>query len=336
MKTLKKLASVALIGVMAGSILTGCAAKKQEAATKTKINFPEKTISIICPFGAGGGTDLVTRALAESAKPFFSHPLVVENKTGGAGVIGLTAGMKAQPDGHTITALTIELITLPQMGLAPADFNYKNFTPIGLANIEASAITVKADSPFNTMDDFIKYAKANPSKLKVGNSGSGAIWHLAGIGLEMKTGAKLLHVPFQEGAAQATTALLGGHIDAVAVSAQEVAAHVASGKLKILGIASEKRAEAFPEVKTFKEQGIDLVISAFRGLGVPKDTPAEVTKRLQDEFGKAVKDEKLKELFKKSSLTYVPMTGEEFGKMMDQQNELFKGIIAEYKAQTAK
>ncbi len=329
MKKFKMLMGLVLAALVAVAFLPDCYAK-------AKVKYPEKTVSIICPFSAGGGTDLVSRAVAEVAKGYLNQSVIVENRTGGAGIIGLTTGMNAKPDGYTLTTLTIELITLPQMGLAPAEFTYKNFIPIGLANVEASAITVKADSPFNSMDDFIKYAKANPNKLKVGNSGTGAIWHLATIGLEMKTGAKFLHIPFQEGAAQATTALLGGHIDAVAVSAPEVAQYVAAGKLKILGIAAEKRLASFPKVKTFKEQGIDLVISCFRGFGIPKDTPAEVTKVIQADFWKAIKDPKLKGLLEKASLTYVPMTGKEFGKMMDEQNVLFKEITDQYKAQHQK
>jgi tripartite-type tricarboxylate transporter receptor subunit TctC len=168
-----------------------------------------------------------------------------------------------------------EITILPHLGTAPAD--HKLFEPIMLVNMDPAAITVSVDSPWKTLKEFLDYAKANPGKVRMGNSGPGSIWHLAAAAVEDKTGIQFNHVPYN-GAAPAVTALLGGSIEAVAVSPAEVGSHVVSGKLKILGVMSDQRPKAFPGAPTFKEQGIDLVFGTWRGLGVPKGTPEPIKK----------------------------------------------------------
>lgn len=348
-KGLRKLFSLVMVIMITASLLVGCGstkteapkasepAKSEPAKVEKKVEFPTKNISIICPYGAGGGTDAVSRAIADQAKKHFNQSVVVENKTGGAGVTGMTAGMQAKPDGYTVTMITVELVTLPQMGLAPADsFSHKNFKPIMLLNGDPSAITVKADSPWNTMDDFIKNAKANPGKVKVGNAGAGSIWHLGSLGLEKATGAKFLHVPYQTGANDAVVALLGGHIDAVAVSPAEVATHVKAGKLKILGVAADKRQELFPDVKTYKEQRIDLSIGTWRGLAVPKDTPDDIVRILQDGFTKAANEDAFKTFLKNGSLGIDVRDSKGFAEKMEKEYAMFGDIAKEYAAQNKK
>jgi tripartite-type tricarboxylate transporter receptor subunit TctC len=296
-------------------------------------DFPAKTITIICPYGAGGGTDAVARSIAEAAKKQFNQSIVVENKTGGTGVTGMTTGMNARPDGYTVTMVAVELLTLPQMGLAPDSFTYKAFKPIALLNGDPGAITVKADSPFKTLDDFLKNAKANPGKVKVGNAGSGSIWHLGAIGLEKATGAKFNHVPYQTGANDAVVALLGGHIDAVAVSPAEVANHVNAGTLRILGVAADKRQQLFPEVKTYREQGIDLTIGTWRGLAVPKATPDEIVKILEKGFMQAANDDNFKNFLKKGSLGIDVRDAKGFAEKMEKEFPVLTVITKEFAAQ---
>ena len=209
----------------------------------------------------------------------MTQPFVVNNKPGASGVIGWSDVVNAKPDGYKLALMTVELTILPHLGLSK--FGVEEFAPIARMNADPAAITVKGDAPWNTVEEFIAAAKKSNGEMKVGNSGNGSIWHLAAASVEDKTGAKFSHIPYQ-GAAPAVLSLLGGHIDAVAVSPAEVAPHLASGKLKMLAIMADQRLKAFDKVPTLKERGIDVSLGAWRGLGAPKGTPKEVIDVLKD------------------------------------------------------
>lgn len=287
-------------------------------------NFPKKEISIIVPYSAGGGTDAVARAVADAAKDHLGQSVVVVNKTGAGGAVGMGEGANAKPDGYTVTMITVELTTLPPQNLA--SFTSDDFIPIIQVNAEPAAITVKADAPWNTVEEFINYAKAHPGEVSVGNSGVGAIWHLAAAAVEKTAGIEFKHVPY-EGAAPAVTALLGGHIEAVTVSPAEVASQVNAGELKMLGVVSDERSKTFPDVPTLKESGYDVAVETWRGLAVPKGTPEEVVDTLTDAFTKAVNEESFKEFMTKSGLTIAVLDGEGFSKVLDRDNQMFADLI---------
>ena len=256
--------------------LVGCGGQQAAKAPEAP-KFPTKNVELIVPFAAGGGTDSAARALANSAKDKLGQSVVVVNKTGGGGAVGMNEGMKAKPDGYSVTMVTVELVTLKHLGLAQLD--YQGFEPLIRVNMDPSAITVRSDAPWKTLKEFLDYAKANPGKVKVGNSGPGGIWHLAAASLEQKADVKFNHVPYSGGAAPAILALLGGNIDAVAVSPAEVDNNVRAGKLKVLAVASDKRVKTMPDVPTMKEAGTDVVLGTWRGLAVPKGTPAPFVER---------------------------------------------------------
>ena len=300
-------------------VVAGCGSQQAEAP-----KFPTKQIEIVVPASAGGGTDMLARAMANKAKDFLNQPVVIVNKPGGSGSVGFTAGQTAKNDGYTVTMFFAEITILPHLGTAPAD--HKKFDPIMMVNMDPAAITVQADAPWKTLKEFLDYAKANPGKVRMGNSGPGSIWHLAAAAVEDKTGVQFNHVPYN-GAAPAVTALLGGNIEAVAVSPAEVGAHVASGKLKILGVMSDQRAKAFPNAPTFKEQGIDLTFGTWRGLGVPNGTPEPVKKALHDAFKKTMDDPTFIEQADKAGLGLKYMNTADFAKFLDADYERMKVLI---------
>jgi len=287
--------------------------------------FPTKQVELIVPYAAGGGTDLVARALANGAKDKLGQPMVVVNKVGGGGAVGMTDGFKAKADGYTATMITVELVTLPHLGLA--QLNYQDFEPLMMVNSDPAAITVLADAPWKTLQEFLDYAKQNPKKVRVGNSGTGAIWHLAAAAVEEKTGVQFTHVPFN-GANPAVTSLLGGNIEAVSVSTSEVATQVQAGKMRILGVMSDKRVKIFPDAPTLKEQKIDLTIATWRGLAVPKGTPAPVVAVLQDAFKKAMDEKAFVEYMDKAGLGISYLSGEEFKTQLKTTSEYY-GILIE-------
>lgn len=287
----------------------------------TAADFPTKGIELVVSFGAGGGTDLVARAFAEQAKKHLPEAIGVVNKTGGSGAIGFSDVMVARPDGYKIGMGTVEITMLPHMGLAR--FTYEDFAPICRLNADSAAITVQDEAPWKTIEDFIAYAKANPGKVRIGNSGTGAIWHIAAAALGTKIGTTFNNIPY-EGANPAVTALLGGHIEAVAVSAPEVTSQVRGGKLRILAVMADKRMAAFPDVPTLKEKGIDLSVATWRGLMAPKKTPQPVLDVLRKACAETAAEDGFKETLAKMNLAWAYVDAPEFGKQMERDNVFFK------------
>jgi len=294
------------------------------APAAAESDFPSRTIELLVPYQPGGGTDGLARTFADASRKHMAQTMVIVNRPGAGGAIGWTEVINAKPDGYKLAVLTVELLTLPHLGLAK--FNYDDFQPIAQLNADPAAITVKADAPWNTVEEFLAAAKKSPESVRVGNSGNGSIWHLAAAALEDKTGARFGHIPFQ-GAAPAVLALLGGHIEAVAVSPAEVTTHVQSGKLKMLMVMADQRVKGFEKVPTAKERGIDLSIGTWRGLGAPKNTPPEVMARLREITAKTAAEPMMREAMEKQNLGYVYTDGAVFKETLARDNAYYKSLI---------
>jgi tripartite-type tricarboxylate transporter receptor subunit TctC len=279
-----------------------------------KPDFPRKSVTVICPWSPGGGTDVLLRSLSKETEKFLGQSITVVNNTGGGGGIGHAAIMNANPDGYTVGMITFELNSLPPQGLIP--FTYKDYDPLMRINADPPALTVKKDSPFNNVKDFVTYAKAHPDEIAIGNSGPGSVWHIAAGLMAQKTGIKVKYVPF-DGAAPAVTSLVGGHIQAVSVSAAEVRAQVEAGNLKILGIMDTKREALFPNVPTFKEQGVDVTFYTWRGLALPKKVDPAVHAILSDAFKKAFDSKDFQDFAKKVGLNLAYQDGKDFAKFLE-------------------
>jgi tripartite-type tricarboxylate transporter receptor subunit TctC len=299
-----------------------------DKASSAPAKFPTKPITMIVSYAPGGGTDLTARALAAAAEKYLGQPVGVINKTGAGGAIGMTEGANAKPDGYTATFVTVELTTLHHLGLAT--INYKQFKPVAQINLDPAAITVRKDAPWNTLQEFLDYAKANPKKVRVGDSGNGAIWNLAANAIEKATGVEFTHVGF-DGAAPAVTSLVGGHIEAVAVSPAEALIQIKAGNAKMLGVMAKERSKAVPDVKTFTELGIKGIteVGAWRGVIVPKNTPDDVVKILEEAFIKASQEESFKSFMTKAGLGMVTRDSKDFGKMMEESDQFYGNLIKE-------
>ena len=261
-------------------------------------DYPNSPVTIICPYSAGGGSDSVSRAIADAAKVDFPQGIAVENRTGGAGSVGMSYGMHSKANGYMITMIAPELVMLPHTGNG-GDIDYKKFIPIIMVNSGYAAITVPADSPYQTLSDLVEAAKTQ--NLQVGNSGIGSIWHLAGAGFEQAAGIEMTHVPF-DGSATAITSLLGNHIDAVSVSYAEVQAQVEAGKLRTLAVLAPERLPECPEIPTVAELGYgDLSIGTWRGFAVPVGTDPAIVEYIKDSFTKAAQTDAFKKFMKNTN-----------------------------------
>lgn len=260
--------------------------EESESPTPTT-NFPTRNISVICPWGAGGGTDALLRALATAAEKELGVTLVVNNITGGGGATGHAAIKEAEPDGYTIGMITFELTTLTAQGLIP--FSYEDIDPILCVNMDAAIIAVPADAPYSTADEFVEYAKDHPGEITIGNPAVGGSWNIAAATFAEMAGIQVTHVPY-EGTNEAVTAAVGGHIGAVVASVPEVQAQVLAGQLKVIGVMSAERSDALPDAPTFTEQGYDLITGTWRGMALPKGVPAAERQIIIDALTKAMDD----------------------------------------------
>ncbi len=315
----KILVALLLLTLVLGAVVA------QGASEASADTYPTGPVSVIVPYAAGGGTDLIARALVDVAKSNFPKNITVENRTGGGGAVGMSYGANAKADGSVITMITVELVTLPHTGTG-AGLYYDQFKPIMMLNSAYSAITVKADSPYNTLTEFINAAKTK--NMRVGNSGVGAIWHLAAAGLAKTAGVNFNHIPF-DGAAPAITSLLGGHIDAITVSYAEVDSQVRAGNLKVLAVLAPERISATPNIPTAKELGYDVAIGTWRGFGVPKNTPQPIVDKIYSIFNEAVKNPTFVQYMANTNNIIDVLDGAEYGKKLAVDNAMFKALIDE-------
>jgi len=242
------------------------------ATSALPADFPAKDITLICPWSAGGGTDTISRALVKNAKKYFGVNVNVVNKTGGMGAVGMGAVSTARPDGYTMGMITFQLSTFRLMGLAK--LSYRDFSLIQLVNQSPAALSVAADSKWQTLKDVMDYAKQNPGIVTVGHSGAGGGWHLAMASIATMNEVKFNYVPF-DGAAPTRTALIGHHIDLATTGIDEMLQLYKAGQVRILAVNALKRHALFPEVPTIAEAGYPnpSPILDWRGLGAPKGVP---------------------------------------------------------------
>jgi len=278
-------------------------------------SFPERDITLVCPWAAGGGTDTLARTLAKNAKKYFGVNINVVNRVGGTGAIGMNSVATAKPDGYTVGVITFHLSAYRLMGLA--ELSYRDFDLIALLNRSPAGISVKADSQFNTLKDLVEYTKANPGVVTVGHAGPGQSWHLAAAALAHKLGLKFTYVPF-DGAAPTRTALVGGHISVATTGMDEVLQFYKTKQVRILAVNNVTRHPAFPEVPTMAEAGypIENPVLDWRGLGVPKGTPPEVLKVLRDGFRKAAEDPDYIKLMDDLALPRMYLEHDKFGEFL--------------------
>ncbi|MGE4585172.1 MAG: tripartite tricarboxylate transporter substrate binding protein [Sphaerochaeta sp.] len=282
---MKKLSVLALILVLALPMFAN-GTQEQEAKA-----YPSRNVRVIIPWSVGGMTDVLTRPIASYLEKEFGVPFVVENKPGGGGVVGSLEIEKAANDGYVIG--TTSMSTVSAKYVSPIYPDIHNVDLISQVITIPATVTVNADSPFKTLQDLVDYAKAHPGELKNSNSGTGASAHIYAAYFEAMAGIKVNHIPYPA-YAEAVTALLGGHVDMTNIPLPDVAAHVDSGDLRLLAIASAERHPSYPDVPTLKELGIDAVMGNYSGFVAPKGTDPEKIRVLDEAIGRAMQDEKIR------------------------------------------
>jgi tripartite-type tricarboxylate transporter receptor subunit TctC len=276
-------------------------------------NYPSRPIRLICPWPAAGSSDIVMRALGESLGRVLGVQVVVDNKPGASGMLGPNELLKAAPDGYTLSQLTIGIARLPHMQKMQFD-PLRDFSFIACLTGYTFGLVVKADSPFKTVKDLVKFAKANPGKFSYGSTGTGTTPHLVMEEFASKAGIELTHVPFK-GSSDGLQALLGGHIMAHS-DATGWAPHVDSGAMRLLTTYGSKRTKRWPQVATLNELGYDTVSDSPFGIGGPRGMDPALVRKLQDAFKKTLSDPAVLAAFEKYDQPVIYMDSEEYAKFI--------------------
>lgn len=252
------------------------------ATVASAAEYPSKGISVICPWGAGGGTDACLRAFCEALSKQLGVTLTVDNRTGGGGIIGHQAIADADPDGYTMGMITFELSTYKHLGTS--QITYEDYDPLCRVNTDAAAITVNAEwakaNGISDLASFIDYCKAHPGEVQMGGSSNASVWHIAGGYLMNAAGIELQMITYQEGAATAVQNAASGFIQGVTVSLAEARSFIESGHLVCLGVMDTQRNALFPDVPTCQEQGYDITYFTQRGMAIPKGVSDDVKAKL--------------------------------------------------------
>ncbi len=251
------------------------------AAGAAQAAFPERPITMIVPWGAGGGTDATARIIASLMEKELKQPINVVNRTGGSGVVGHSAIAQAAPDGYTIGMITVEIAMMHWQGLT--ELNPTSYTPIALVNADPAGVQVPADAPYKTVNELLAAIKANPGKMKASGTGQGGIWHLAIAGLLRDQKIDPASVPWvpSNGAAPGLQDMIAGGVQLAPVSLPEARALIDAGKVKSLAIMDAKPSALYPNVPTLKSAiGSDWTMAAWRGIAGPKGMPKEASDKL--------------------------------------------------------
>ena len=307
------------------TVLLASAAAALPATSTRAQSFPSRPITLYCAFPAGGPTDQVLRAFAESASKTLGQPIVVDSKPGAGGTLAPVALKNAKPDGYTLSQLPLGVFRIPHMQKTPQLDPLRDFTFIINMTGYTFGLAVPAGAPWKSLKEFVEDAKKNPNKIDYGSTGTGTTPHLVMEEFAAKAGIKLTHVPFK-GSADMMTAILGGHIQAASDSTGW-APHVEAGKLRLLVTYGSKRTKKWPEVPTLAELGYDTVSDSPFGIGGPAGMDPSVVKTLHDAFRKTLEDPKVTAILDRFDQSVIYMGPEEYLKYARQMVDAERATI---------
>ncbi|WP_441240864.1 Bug family tripartite tricarboxylate transporter substrate binding protein [Tardiphaga sp. 768_D3_N2_1] len=317
-----KAVHVALLAIMAG-----CSAIANGAHAQA---WPQKQVTFIVPFAAGGGTDAFARPLAAQLDTQLGKRVIIENRAGAGGTVGASAAAKAAPDGYTFFMGAAHHAIAPSL-YPNLDYDIeKDFVPVALIARPPQVIVVNPDKvAAKTLSEFTAYAKANPDKLSYGSAGAGTTHHLAGELFKILTQTKIQHVPYR-GAGPAMQDLIAGHVPVVFDGLGSSAAPIRAGQLRALAIAAPKRVAAFPDLPTAAEAGLpNYEVSTWYGLFAPKGTPPDIVERMAKELKAALQVPAIKEAWERNGSDVPDVAGADFGKMVSGEVARWRKVVTE-------
>ena len=308
-----------------------CAALAASALTPAQAQdaWPSHPISMIVPFPPGGVADTVGRPVGEALTRILGQPVVVENRAGAGGGVGMAAAAKARPDGYTMLMALSSITIIPEadkvLQRAPM-YQLDQLVPIARFTADPTVLVVRADSPWKTARDFIGYARSHPGAITFGSSGNYGTMHVPMEMLKQSTKTFMLHVPYT-GAGPAIVGLLGEQVDALATGPATIVQHVRAGRLRALAHWGEGRLAALPDVPSFRELGYPITFLQWSGLFVPAGTPAPVIAKLRDAARQAAADEKVVRTIGTAGTPVLYQDAPQFATFVEQDAKVMKVVV---------
>lgn len=309
---MKRLLSLTLCAVFSLTLLAGCGGQGSSGTSSAggstssapgsssggsnaaDLNYPTKPIELVVGMSAGGGTHLAAELLSPQAQEFLGQPLNITCKPGAGGAVGATYVAESAPDGYTLLYATVSLPT----SLAMGDVEFAAADLVGIARCSAipPVLAVRADAPYNNVEELVAWVKEHPGEFSWGFPGVGSSLHLCGANALNKMGIidDIVGVPF-DGTSEGIAAVLGGHVSAVSCFMSSLSEQVAAGEMKVLGVQATDRMEDYPDIPTFLEQGVDATVTSWRGVFAPAGTPQEILDYLDNAFGQLIQTDAYRE-----------------------------------------
>ncbi len=293
--------------------------------------FPEKPVTLVVTWPAGGGTDVSARAAAKFAEGPLGQAIVVVNKPGGGGVVGTLEVERARPDGYTLVACTSTTVVTQYVGNVHNDI--RKLVPVACYAADAATVTVRADAPWKSFKEYQDHARANPGKIRNANSPTGGTSQIAMSALEKVAVIKTTQVPYP-GFAPSVAALLGGHVESTTVPVSDVAKHHQEGKLRVLAVMADKRHYLLPQVPTLKELGLDLSYGVWYATCAPAGTPPGIVASLERAYLKGLEHPDFKAFMEKSGWVLSPLGSREAAAHFEAEDRRIHTLLKELGAAT--
>ena len=289
--------------------------------------YPDRPVKMIVPFAPGGATDIIARTVAQKLSERMGQPVVVENKPGAGTTVGNAEVAKAKPDGYTLlfapTPFVISQVVYPTLPYDPK----RDFAPVSLLATSPFILVVNATVPSRSVAELVAAAKAKPGAMTFCSAGNGTVPHLAGELFKLRAGVDIVHVPYK-GGGPAITDLVGGQVNMMFATPIEVAQHVQSGKLRVLGTTSQKRLAAYPDVPTLSESGYPgFEVASFFGVLAPAGTPPNVIARLAGDLAWVMEQPEVREKFAAQSADANVQDPAAFARFLDAEREKWADIV---------
>jgi tripartite-type tricarboxylate transporter receptor subunit TctC len=315
----------------AGTVLSGAFGARR-ASAQGGVGFPNRPIRFVVPLAPGGAIDFIARAVGERMSQSIGQQVVVENRTGAGGTLGMDLAMKSPPDGYTILITNDNAASAPHIMRLGYDYT-KEMLPVCFLGRHGQVLAAHSSLGVSSVKELVDYVKANPG-LGLATSGVGSNQHVLCEWFKREAAIKLDHVPYR-GAGQAINDLIAAHVKTAILGPTAMMQHYKAGTLKLLAQSSSTRGASIPEVPTFEDAGYKgLVLEAWYGAFAPAGTPAAIMAKLNEEMNKALKDEKLKDIFAKGAIEPVGGSPDEFGKLAQADSVKYERLTRELNVRT--
>ena len=305
------------------------AASASLALAQPAAPYPSRPITMVVPFPPGGIADITGRPLAQAMTKSLGQPIVIENRPGAGGGVGMAYASKQRPDGSTLLMALSSILVIPEAdrlnGRAPS-YTVNQFVPIALISADPTVLLVRADSPWKSVADLVKDARERPGKITFGTSGIYGATHVAMEMLWQAAGIQLLHVPFG-GGGPSMTALLGGQVEVTAQAPGVGSQHAKAGKVRMLGSWGAQRLKAFPEVPTMRELGFDAEFYIWSGLFAPAGLPADILTRLRAVVKESVGEESFRKTMATIETPILHLQGAEFDEFLQRDSKRLAEVV---------